>query len=215
MPDTRAIFFWMGGVLTQSVEPLMRSALSACGQPEVNLYSIPGFNNIVERLAIGQIGENEFCRAICKMRETGTTPEMLREAAVAALAPVTRVCQTINLLPESYTRWLIVDYPQSWFEQARNRLQVDSCFSANHIIFLQDSHLDRLVPDIFHYLAQCAGFHLDQCLGFFASSRRAVAALHHGFPSAIFVDAARMEREFVMRGFTGKVSLEHRPATVL
>lgn len=214
MPGTRAIFFWMGGVLTQAIEPLLRSALIACGQPETNLYPVPGFAELAEKLTLGSIDVKDFYQAICDLSKARISHQEFQEAVVASLTPTPRLIQTITQLPANYSRWLIVDYPRSWFELASEQLQIEIGFLANHLIFLQDSRLPRLIPDVFNYLSEYAKVPFPECLVVDAISRRAVAALDHDFPAAIFVDASRLEREFVLRGFTAKVPLEHRPATV-
>jgi beta-phosphoglucomutase-like phosphatase (HAD superfamily) len=215
MPDTRAIFFWMGGVLTQSIEPLMQAALAACGQPEVNLFSARGFASVCESLALGQLDDLAFCQAVCEMSGAKRSPEEFGNAVIASFSPVPRVIQTIERLPDTIQRWLIIDYPRSWFDQTRQRLSIHPCFHNEHLLFLQDSQLNRLVPDVFDFLAQQAKFRVDQCLVVDSNSHRAVAALDHGFPAAIFVDSVRLEREFVLRQFTARIPLEHRPATVI
>lgn len=215
MLDTRSIFFWMGGVLTQSIEPLLRSAFTAYGQPEPNLFSISGFASTCEQFSLGQMKETVFCQSITELVHGNIPANTLQEAAISSFSPIPQVCSTIQQLPQNYARWLIVDYPHSWFEQIRGRLQIDSCFSSKHFLFLHDYQLPRLLPDIFDLLVTRSGNRRDQCLVVDANSHRTVAALDHGLPAAIFVDASRLEREFVMRQFTARVPLEHRPTTVI
>ncbi len=213
MPDTRAVFFWMGGVISLSIEPLLRKALAEW-DAEVNLFAKPGFAGACEDLAIGRQDDLAFCQAVCAIAGVEIAPVTLREAVVAAFEPKPRVVQTIQQLPRAVQRWLIVDYPRAWFERGADLFGIYPCFPEDHLIFLTESRLGRLVPDVFDFLAHRAQLRLDQCLVVDEESHRAVAALDYGFPSAIFVDARRLEREFVMRQFTAKVPLEHRPATV-
>jgi hypothetical protein len=215
MPDTKAVFFWMGGVITQAIEPLLCRALAACGQTGTNLLVRPGFSSACQSLALGKLDGLGFCREICAMAEAAISPEALQAALIAAFDPTPGVIQEIDRLPSAYRRWLIVDVPRTWFEQVCERLLIHPCFPPGGLIFLAETGLDRLEPDIYDYLAVRAGLRLDQCLVLDRSSHRAVAALDHGFPSAIFVDARRLEREFVLRQFTAKLPLEHRPATVI
>ncbi|MDD5371189.1 MAG: hypothetical protein PHQ40_19070 [Anaerolineaceae bacterium] len=215
MPDTRAIFFWMGGVLTQSIESLLRSALAACGRPETNPFSAPGFASNCERLALGQLDDLTFCQAVCEISGAKSSPAKFRETVIATFSPLPGVTQAVQRLPDTIQRWLIIDYPRSWFDQVCERLLIQPCFPPERLLFLQDSRLNRLAPDVFDFLAQRSKFRADQCLVVDSNSHRAVAALDHGFPAAIFAGSDRLVREFIMRQFTARIPLEHRPATRL
>jgi hypothetical protein len=218
MGETRVIFFWMGGVVTQALEPLLRQALASLapqGVLRTNLLAAPGFAAQCEAFTLGQVSDLDFCQAVAGIAGLDVSPAALRDAAVAGLAAAPGVIREIDRLPRAIERWLIVDYPQAWFDAACDRLAIDPCFAAENRIFLDRSRLPRLVPDVFDALAQAAHLPLEACLVVDAQSRRAVAALDRGFPAAIFVDARRLEREFVMRRFTARQPLEHRPETVI
>jgi hypothetical protein len=215
MPDTRVILFWMGGILAQPISSLIQDALAKYGRNDANLLSIPGFANSSERLALGQLDDLAFCQGICDTYGVNVSMEAFRDTVITSFVPCPEVIRTIAHLPEDYSRWLIVDYPRTWFDQVKERLMIPSCFSIDHILFLQESGLYRLIPNIFDFLANKTRYPQDQCLIFDADSHRTIAALIHGFPSAIYVDPKRLEREFALRHFTAKVPLEHRPPTVL
>jgi hypothetical protein len=215
MPDTQAVFFWMVGVVTQAIEPLLCQALTACGQPGINLPARPGFADDCEGLALGKLDGLAFCREVNKLAGVPISDEALQAAVIAAFAPTPGVIQAIDRLPPAYRRVLIVDVPRGWFELVRERLLIHPCFPSDGLIFLPECGLTRLEPDVYDALAARAGLRLDKCLVLDLSSHRAVAALDHGLPSAIFVDAPRLEREWLLRQFTARVPLEHRPASVI
>ncbi|HEY3345409.1 MAG TPA: hypothetical protein VGJ97_10795 [Anaerolineaceae bacterium] len=215
MPDTRAVFFWMGGVVTQAIEPLLSQALAVCGHPGMNLLARPGFAEVCADLALGRRAGLDFCGDICALAGADCPAEELDAALISAFAPAAGVINTIDRLPPVYQRWLIVDIPREWYEPICERLCIQPAFPEGQVIFLPESGLPRLLPDVFDFLAARAQLRMDQCLVLDRSSHRAVAALDHGFPSAIFVDARRLAREFVLRQFTARVPLEHRPATVI
>jgi hypothetical protein len=215
MPDTRAVFFWMGGVITQALEPLLTQVLADRGLAGVNLLARPGFAQACGDLTLGKCSDLDFCRDMCVLAGADCTPGELREASIGAFAPTPGVIQTIDLLPPAYQRWLIMDFPRAWFEPICERLGILPCFPAERTIFLPECGLSSLIPGVFDLLAARAQLTMEQCLVVDASSHRGVAALDHGFPSAIFVDSRRLAREFVMRQFTARVPLEHRPASVI
>jgi hypothetical protein len=215
MPDTRAVFFWMGGVITQALEPLLTQALADCGQSGLNLLARPGFAQACADLTLGKRTDLDFCRDLCALAGADCTPGELGAAVIRAFAPTPGVIQTVDLLPPAYQRWLIVDFPRAWFEPVCQRLAIRPCFPAERTVFLPECGLSDLIPDVFDRLAARAQLTMQQCLVLDGSSHRAVAALDRGFPSAIFVDARRLAREFVLRQFTARVPLEHRPASIL
>jgi hypothetical protein len=214
MPDTHAVFFRLGGVLTQAPEPLLREALASYGFPETNLYSVPGFSQACEQLALGQLDGIAFCRLISEISRTGVSADALQDALLAAFTPMPEVVSSINLLPEKYIRWLVVDYPRPWFGHIFDRLLVYDCFCDENILFLTEMNLPHFVPDALEALVQRSGYRRDQCLFLDYSSQRAVSALDAGYLPVIFVDATLLRREFILRHFTSSEPLEHRPANI-
>jgi len=215
MGEISQFFFWMGGVVTQPLEPLLSTALQDAGSPPVNLPAREGFAQACEKLTLGALDELDFFREIASMAGVPAPPEKLREALLARVSALPDILPTIDLLPPSFGRWLVVDFPRAWFELLKDRLGLAPIFQDDHILFLDESGLKSLVPDAFFYLAHRTGHRLTQCLLFDADSHHCVSALYHGFPAAIQVDARRLNREFLLREFIPRGPLEHRPSTIV
>lgn len=210
MVKTRALFFWLSGVIVPSLQTLLARALSDCGKSEVNLPGLTGFAGLCERLALGRIDSPAFCAALCEQTRLAAGPLELEAKIRERLKPLPRVLATIELLPEAYERWLVVDLPQGWLAETEG-LDLKRYFRQDRQVLLAGSGLPRLMPDVLYFLARRSQVPLEEGLLIDASARRVVQALNHGTQAAIFVDARRMEREFVMRYFIDRPQPGHKP----
>lgn len=215
MTNIGAVFYWMGGVITYPLQILIDKAILACGQSDSDLFSSDKFANSCDSFMLGNLDEYSFFQLICQIIGSKCSPEELRITTIGLLSQVSGTYQTINLLSATIQRWLIVDYPRSWLDQVRNPLAISSCFKDENLLFLQENHLNRLVPNVFDLMLKQSKLAKNQCLLVDNSSHRIVSAFDYGLQAIIFVDARRLEREYCMRKLVPWVPLEHRPGTVL
>jgi hypothetical protein len=201
----------MDGVVTPPFSTILSKVLNELGKTRVNLLALPNFTGLCNGLALGQVDDLAFCRSIGESAGLTIGPQAFRERVIAAMAANPMVIQTIQLLPRPHERWLVIPFPDSWFDQVAERLGVLECFSAEKMIRLSQSGLGQVIPDVFNHLAWRAQIPLPDGLLVDASSRRCVQALNHGLPSAIYVDPRRLEREFIMRHFIDQPQPLHRP----
>jgi len=211
MDQTKAILFWMSGVVTQPVSTAAAGLLQAAGRPGVQVGVLPEFIQAHEQFTLGQMGDLDFCRQLGRLTRLESEPDALRQKMLAAFAPESLTLDVIRALPEAIERWLVVDLPRAWYEALAGRLSLPSCFAPERLVFLDQSGLKRLVPDVFYYLSQCARQEAGGCLLIDPRLRRAMAGIDHGFPSAHHVNLRLLKQEFYLRGFTGRTSLSHNP----
>lgn len=211
MVKTRAVFFWMTGVITPNLLTLATRALANLGKPEANLLALPGWSWLVQGLACGQVDGPAFCTAICQQCGLVIPAGELERQILAQLTPGSKVLETINLLPEAYERWLVVDLPRAWLDAAAGRVGLEPSFQAGRQVVLPESGLAETMPAALDYLAGKAHIPLAEGLLIDASNRRAVQALRHGMQAAIFLDARRLEREFILRYFIDRPQPAHKP----
>lgn len=211
MGKTKAIFFWMSGIITPSIPEILSKVLLDSGKQDVNLLALPNFQKLCDELTIGKIDELKFCNAICEMTGLKMKPKIFQEKILDAVSLNASVKRIINLLPENYDRWLVVDFPKSWFDHVSQNQAVSASFFQDNIVLLSKSKLMNVIPDVFYHLAYCAHVPLDEGLWIDASAKRTVEALNQGMQAAVFVDPRRLEREFTMRYFVTLPQPVHRP----
>jgi FMN phosphatase YigB (HAD superfamily) len=213
MGEINQTIYWMGGIMTQPIPILLAKTVSETGA-HVNVLGLPSFEAMCEELYLGKIDELVFLKTVCSKGKLEIKPEDLREKALAAAQPIPEVVETINLLSETVGRWLVIDYPKPWFEKIAERLGIRRCFTDKQFIFLAQSGLSRLGPDLFKYLAATVKKDPEDCLFFDLQSRRSVQALNYGMASAIFVDSRRLKREYLLRKMIAENYVMHGRPTV-
>lgn len=193
MSDTRAVLFWMTGIVT----PSLPATLAALGVH----VGVPALNRDLEALALGALSDDALLNRVGRLRD--------RTAWVAAFQPEAAVLATIDRLPESYQRWLIVDAPPAW--SLFDRLGLAQTFSRDHVIALGEGGLARMDPDAVDECLRRTGWPAAQCLFIDPDLRRTLAGVRRRIPSAHYVNVRLLEREFYLRGFIGPVQLHPGP----
>lgn len=199
MGKISTIFFWLGGVITQTISEA--AILGLYGQPleNINMKTRLCLQDLVQDLCSGQINGYVFCHKAIESSGITIAAEELEARIENTVTVRPSVLETIKDLPDTYQLWLISDYPPEWLKLIADRLDLYSCFQKNHLIITSDCHLTRMVPDIFYYMVRQANQPMDACLMVDGMSARAVHAIKHGLSSTIFVDAMRLKREFILR----------------
>ena len=204
MTEDQAIIFWLSGVLSPSMPAVLLKAVLEAGGSSNNLSALIGFQALDDQLTLGLINDLEYCQTICNEMHLKIKPEGLNEKILAAIKPNRFVYEIINLLPEKFQHWLIVDYPANCFNQISESLEVHRFFPLERMIFLPKCGLKNITPDLFSYLPNHINMPIDRCLLIDENSKRVIKALNYGLPSVIFVDAQRLEREFILRKIISK-----------
>ncbi|HEX9029454.1 MAG TPA: hypothetical protein VF823_09800 [Anaerolineales bacterium] len=212
MANVEAVFLWMSGVVTPSIPSILQSFQAAPGSG----HSTPaGLNQALERFSLGQLEEQAFCRDLAGFSSLPDEPALLRQRIIDACAPNEAVLAVVQKLPPELQRWLVVDLPRAWYEQIAGRSGFSEVFPAERLIFLSESGLPRLIPDLFPYLGSVAQLPTGSCLLIDPSQKRAIQGINLGFSTAHYVNPRHMEREFYLRGFFGKITIHKKPQLAL
>jgi len=194
------IFFWLGGVLTDTIPELTRAALfpEAGGHEAVKMQQ--QIRDLIEDLSLGKITSKEYCEQAIARCESSMTVSSLNRLIIDTASLQQSVADMVVEILEASERWLIVDFPVDWFSELANRLKIYSLFPENRAIFTAELKIKRMVPDIFYHLSPKAGRAMDDCIVIDPVSARAVEAMKHGLATIIYVYPERLKHELAMQG---------------
>lgn len=194
------IFFWLGGVLTETIPELTRAALfpEAGGYEAVKMQQ--QIRDLIEDLSLGKITSMQYCEQAIARCESSMTVSGLNRLIIDTASLQQSVADMVVEIPEASERWLIVDFPVDWFSELANRLKIYSLFPENRAIFTAELKIKRMVPDIFYHLPPKAGRAMDDCIVIDPVSARAVEAMKHGLATIIYVYPERLKHELAMQG---------------
>ena len=211
MADNQALIFWLSGVFHPSLVEVISQVVVGMGCVNLNFSTQPDIIHLIDDFALGKINDSSFCREIVRNAGLEISPNELKEKIIESIVPNPGVIQTIQSLPESLQRWLIVDYPRSWFDKMAARLEIFPCFSQKRLVYLTQLGLRTMTPDVFDQVAQLAKVPKSSCLSIDQNQKRCIQTLRDGMQSVIFVNARNLEREFILRRFIGKTQFNHQP----
>ncbi|OGO71270.1 MAG: hypothetical protein A2Z49_01115 [Chloroflexi bacterium RBG_19FT_COMBO_56_12] len=199
MGKINTIFFWLGGVITQTIPESAIFGLYNQPVSKLNYENRMRLLGLAQDLSLGRINSRLFCQRTLELSGIVIAAEELEARIKKSVTVRIPVLEAIKELPDAYNLWLISDYPPEWVEQFANHSDLYLCFHPNQVIFTSESHLVRMDPDIFYYSVCQATQPMDACLMVDGMSARAVHSVMHGLSSAIFMDTARLKREFALR----------------
>lgn len=194
------IFFWLGGVLTESLPDLSRSALfpEAVGHEAVSKQQ--QIRGLIEDLTLGKISSEKFCEQAVAQYDSSLNASELKKLITHTAAIRQPVADIVGRIPDVHRRWLIVDFPADWFSELANRLEIHALFPEDQIIFTAELNIQRMVPEVFYHLPTKAGRAMKDCLVIDPVSARAVEAMKHGLATIIYVYPERLKHELAMQG---------------
>lgn len=198
IPKFDAVFFWLGGVVTDSIPDAIARIVYEQPLARVPIDDRIRLGELSEQLYIGQISSLAFCQRVIDQAKKPVRAEQLQAQIVATVPQHADVLDIADAL-ENYERWLLSDYPAEWTPAVARHLDLYRHFSSEHVLIVPGSGIKRLVPDVFDLLAQTAGKPLQNCLMIDADAMRAVQAVRYKLHSTIHVDARRTRRDLVMR----------------
>lgn len=204
MGKRNVIFFWLGGVLTDTVLEITIQTLSSMFEAKVNLQKRLLLRALCEDLSLGRINTHHFCTRAVELVDSNISIDTFETQLKESFSVRTPVLEVIASLPESYQIWLISDLPQEWYQSLAGRFNLKTYFPENRLIFSADAHAQRLDPDIFYYVTRIANQPFDTCVIVDGLSSRAVHAIRHDLSSTIFLDARRLIHDFTLRGILPK-----------
>jgi hypothetical protein len=212
MPESRALVFWMGGILTESILDTTTKAMSELGCENANLLALPGYREITDKFILGKIEGKDYFKVLVEGTGVGLDPQTLEKKTRQLLLPDERALSVIDLLPEGKARWLLCEFPPDWIDGTPAQDAIEKRFNSGMILYLSKIALEIILPDLWDVLPGMVGELREHILYFDQNSKRVVSAINHGYPTAVYVDPRRLQREFVIRGFiSGSIPLHTPP----
>jgi hypothetical protein len=195
-----AVFFWFGGVLTETVAELTAGELKPDARGHEALSTRQRIRELAERLSLGGIAAADYCEKTIALSEADVEASELSNRIIESASLRQPIVELIERLPASYERWLIVDCPVKWYQAMSERWSIHSLFSEERTVVTSELKLSRMVPEIFYHLPSVAGRAMDECITVDACSARAVQSMKHGLASIIYVYPERLRLELALQG---------------
>lgn len=199
MAKIQTVFFWLGGVIAETIPEVTARVLYNQPIEKLDIQTRLRFRKFAQELCLGRMTGMAFCQEVSRDNRVALSAEALESAIKEGVRTRSSVLEVLAELCHAYQPWLISDYPPEWYEAIEARVRLSTYFSKDHLVFTSSCQLTRMVPDLFYYLAWRANQPIEACLVIDGIPKRAVQALQHGVPSAIFVNADRLKFEFVLR----------------
>jgi hypothetical protein len=186
-------------VLVPSLPELTMAELTPGLKGHAFVHTRQQLRALAEEVALGTLSATSYCKgalAVCQAKRSVAALEPKLIAAASLHQPLAKM---ISEIPNSYQRWLVVDYPQAWYETLADRAQIDALFAADHLIFTSQLEMLRLVPDVFYRLPQKAARPMQDCIIVDADAGRAVESFKHGLASIFYVYLDRLKMELALQ----------------
>ena len=195
-----SIFVWVGGVITEKISEITMQILRSKQGFEGTTLQRSEITKLADELSLGLVSTNAFCKGVIRATNSDLDEETLEDLIPRNATLNTPVIDLVSSISRNYEKWLISDYPESWFQKISSRLDLSSQYPNERIIFVSHGGLKKIVPDVFDYISLISQRSLDECLLIDSMYSRAVGAVRHGLSSIIYVYPERLEHEFALRG---------------
>ncbi|MBL8153797.1 MAG: hypothetical protein JNM70_06400 [Anaerolineae bacterium] len=198
LPKIDAVAFWLEGVLAPSLADLCAVICFAKPIASVDIQPRLGLRAAIEQLALGHLQPLDFCQQVVEISGVALTAPALEAALLERLRLRDDVSPILADLPAPVARWLVTGLPRRWIEATVSQ-PLQKLIPPDRWLFTAEIGLPRLIPDLFAAWIDRAGLPMSACMIVDAITPNAVEAIRHGLHSAIYVDARRLRREFVLR----------------
>ncbi len=194
-----AVFFWLGGVLLPTLPELTMAELTPGLKGHDFVHLRQQLSALAEEAALGKISAMAYCEGAIAACQATVTPDTLEQKIIAGASLRQPLAHMISEISNRYERWLVVDYPQAWFEKLADRAQIESLFPGNRLIFTDQLELLSMEPDVFYRLPQKAARSMSECIIIDGNSGRAVRSMKHGLTSVFYVYVQRLKLELALQ----------------
>jgi FMN phosphatase YigB (HAD superfamily) len=199
MKDYKTIFFWLGGVLIDSLPRLTFATLLPEKERRIEVPTWQAFRYFAEELALGKITATEYCTRSIDEVGSSIDPSTMEKRLLEAMCLREEVIAIIRDLPSKYDCRLISDLPLDWYKQISTKVGSEFPVPDDQIVFTSALNIKRMVPDIFHALPASVNCTMTECIVVDAVSARAVEAVKSGFASIIYVYPNHLKHEFALQ----------------
>jgi FMN phosphatase YigB (HAD superfamily) len=195
-----AIFFWLGGVLTETVSERTAAELIPGMKGHEGIHLRQQLRGLAEALAVGAMTPMDYCEQAVALCRSPLAAAELKRRIIEATTLHQTLAELIAKIPEPYECWLVADYPPDWYTELAAHGQLAALFPRQRIVVTSELGLLKITPDIFYRLPQAARKPMDACLAVDALSARAVAAMKHGLATIFYVYPERLKLELALQG---------------
>jgi hypothetical protein len=200
MKSYRAILFWFGGVLTDSLAERTRAELAPGARGSAAVSIRKQLRCLSGDLALGSISPQDYCQQAALACQSDLAVSELAHRITTSAEINAPVIGLVRKIAISHPCWLVVDYPAGWYQELAARWGLPSLFPENRILYTTDLNLLRMTPEAFYLLPQRVSQPMADCLVIDPVSARAVEAMHHGLATIIYVYPARLKHELALQG---------------
>ena len=200
MKSYRAILFWFGGVLTDSLAERTRAELAPGVRGSAAVSIRKQLRGLSGELALGNCTPQDYCQQAVLACQSDLAASELAARITASAEINAPVTDLVEKIAASHECWLVVDYPASWYRELAERWKLSSIFPENRVVYTPDLKLLRMTPEIFYLLPQQVNQVMADCLVIDPVSSRAVEAMRHGLATIIYVYPARLKHELALQG---------------
>jgi hypothetical protein len=193
-----SIFFWLGGVLTDTLAERTAAELIPGVKGHDGIHLRQQLRALADELALGTLTPADYCQqAVAICQSAMIAADLERRILATPIRPP--MADLVSKLPSAYERWLVVDYPPAWYEKLAADWQIPSLFPYGRVISIPDLGLVNVTPDIFYRLPQAVGRRMDECIVVDGLSARTVAAMKHGLAAVFYVYPERLKLELALQ----------------
>ncbi len=194
------IFFWFGGLLTETL-PELTEAILFPGVKDRDAVTVQQQMRELDYVrALGKITSRDYCEQTIALGDMELIFSDLERKIIDLASCRQPIVDIISTIHEEYRCWLIVDYPSDWFRELSTHWNIHSLISKDRLIFSSELNLSRMVPEIFYHLPHQAGRGMDDCIVIDPDTSRAVESMRHGLVSIIYAYPERLKHELALQG---------------
>ncbi len=194
------ILFWFSGAFTASLYSIIVENLYPNSSSAEKLALQQKVRPLQEQLAIGKLVPETFCRKVMDTLQVDVEPTLIPETLGKSLKIDQAFFNIYQQISNEFDPRVIVDIPEIWFRQLIKCWNVEESFPDGRLIFLEQSGLGKLIPDVFQYIPKAAGRKMEECIVVDPIQMRAVMAHKQGLVSTAYVYPRRLKIDLALQG---------------
>lgn len=194
------LLIWFGGVVTESISEVTIASLTSDQSVSEFVRQRSEIKQLAEELSLGLKSTHSYCESVVHLTNSSLDVSALEQLILSRASLNKSVMNLFNSVPDKFEKWLVADYPESWFQVLTSRMGLSEQFPTDRTIFTSQGGLKTMVPEVFDYITSASGHSLDECVLIDSVSSRAVQAVRYGLSAIIYVYPERLEHELALRG---------------
>lgn len=206
------VVFWFDGAFSDSLSSQIIELLNPALNSSEKLALLQKVRPLFELMAIGKLNPEAFCHKVVETCQLKADPSSISKRLIEAQEMNQAFFDIYRQISPEFDPRVIIDIPEVWFRQLVQRWNVEDRFPDGRLIFLEQSGLGQLIPDVFQYIPQAVGKKMKDCFVVDPMQMRAVAAHRIGLVSTAFVYPRRMRIDLALQGIWKTTEDVYHPA---